>query len=84
MFFYLDLLSDNNAYGFVLAHSAVKHDKQQDGQGNEQDSTGQNTAEVISSSTKLHEHPHVCQNLHQTGITECFHFLFLIDIQFMS
>ncbi|XP_039840286.1 B3 domain-containing protein Os01g0905400-like isoform X2 [Panicum virgatum] len=44
----------------------VKHDKQQDGQGNKQDRTGQNTSEVISSSPKLHEHPHLCQNLHQT------------------
>ena len=62
----------------------MKHDKQQDGQGNKQDSTGQNSSEVISSNTKLHEHPHLCQNLHQTGITECFHFFFLIDIQFIS
>ncbi|CAO2182004.1 unnamed protein product [Urochloa humidicola] len=38
----------------------------QDGQGNKQDSTGQSTAAVISSSTKLHEHPHLSQNLHQT------------------
>ncbi|PAN26993.1 hypothetical protein PAHAL_5G052400 [Panicum hallii] len=58
-----DLLSCKDSQA---EHKEVKHDKQQDGQGNEQDSTGQNTAEVISSSTKLHEHPHVCQNLHQT------------------
>ncbi|TKW18342.1 hypothetical protein SEVIR_5G425100v4 [Setaria viridis] len=44
----------------------VKKDKQQDGQGDRQASTGQNTAEVISSGIMLHEHPHLSQNLHQT------------------
>ncbi|KAG2602710.1 hypothetical protein PVAP13_5KG703900 [Panicum virgatum] len=58
-----DLLSCKDSQA---EHKEVKHDKQQDGQGNKQDSTGQNSAEVISSSTKLHEHPHLCQNLHQT------------------
>lgn len=48
----------------------MKKDKQQDGQGDEQVSTGHNTAEVISSSTKPHEHPHLSPNLHQTGIRE--------------
>ncbi|CAO2196541.1 unnamed protein product [Urochloa humidicola] len=46
----------------------VKQNKELDGQGDKQVSTGQNTAEVISStsSTKLHEHSHLSENLHQT------------------
>ncbi|CAO2167419.1 unnamed protein product [Urochloa humidicola] len=46
----------------------VKQNKEQDGQGDKQVSTGLKTAEVIAStsSTKLHEHSHLSENLHQT------------------
>nr|CAB3475153.1 unnamed protein product [Digitaria exilis] len=43
-------------------HKQVK----QDGEGNKRDSTWQNTAEVISSSAKLHEHPDLGQNLYRS------------------
>ncbi|OEL33642.1 B3 domain-containing protein [Dichanthelium oligosanthes] len=56
--------------GYVLALSLAKQDKQQDGQGNKQHSTGQNAVEVIPSSTKLHEHPHLSPNPHQTETSE--------------
>ncbi|KAF8755331.1 hypothetical protein HU200_011355 [Digitaria exilis] len=42
------------------------HSVKQDGEGNKRDSTWQNTAEVISSSAKLHEHPDLGQNLYRS------------------
>ncbi|KAF8664922.1 hypothetical protein HU200_054240 [Digitaria exilis] len=47
-------------------HKQVK----QDGEGNKRESTWQNTAEVISSSAKLHEHPDLGQNLYRSDNSE--------------